>query len=311
MRDTITATLGPRPVHVMFPDGDDQIRTFYVLTPDGFRIRVVECGDPQATDIVVCLHGWACWVYTFRVLMLLLADTGHRVIAIDLPGHGLSDAPDDPAAYTIDAMAKRVVQVTDVLSIIRATYIGHSMGGALAARIAKQHPERVKALVLCAPVGFQWTLPLRVASFLTPRCILPVLGFLAPRWIVPAVVRRVYGTLRLPTQRDYDEYGIPTQFPTFVRAVYWCLRRFDWGIGKHGGLDGITRPATILYGGKDPLVTERAARRYTRVITNSQLIDIPESGHVVPEEAPHHVAAAVLDVESRVTLDGQMPLTGE
>ena len=279
----------------MFPANDARFRTSYVDSHDGVRLRVVECGDPNADDIVVCLHGWICSVYTFRIVMPLLADAGRRVIAIDLPGHGLSDKPEAPGYYTTDAITRCVADVVGKLGIAHATYLAHSMGCVIAARIAQQRPEHVKALVLCAPAGFERITPLKIAVFCTPRFLLPVLPYLAWRWTVPAVFRWVYGTLRSPTERDYDEYWAPTQFPGFVRAVRLLLETFDWEIGAKGGLDGIRSPATIVYGGKDPVVTSRSAQRYTQIIPCTRLVGIPESGHVVPEEAPAEVAAAVLE----------------
>jgi pimeloyl-ACP methyl ester carboxylesterase len=284
-------TRGRLPPAEMFPAGDGRFRTMYVATPAGLRLRVVECGDPDSAEVVVCLHGWVCSVYTFRALMLILAEAGRRVIAIDLPGHGLSDKPEDPACYTVEAMTACTVRAIDALGIRRAVYVGHSMGGVIATRIARQHPDRVTRLVLCAPAGFERVLPLKIAVLLTPRFLLPGLPYLAPRWMSDLVLGWVYGTLRTPTQRDYDEYWAPTQFPGFVRVVRLLLQTFDWEIGEHGGLDGITSPATIIYGGRDHLVGREAASRYTQIIPNSQLICIPRSGHVIPEEAPEQVAS--------------------
>ena len=138
----------------MFPTGDARFRTRYVQLPSGMRLRIVECGDQDAADIIVCLHGWGCSVYTFRELLPLLARAGQRVIAIDLPGHGLSDKPESKEAYTADALINCIIGVLDALGVARATFVGHSMGGALSARIAVRYPGRVKRLVLCAPVGF-------------------------------------------------------------------------------------------------------------------------------------------------------------
>lgn len=261
---------------------------------DGITLRVVECGDPRASEIVVCLHGWICSVYTFREVMLRLADAGRRVVAVDFPGHGLSDKPAEASSYTLETMTSCVVDILDALDIRRATYVGHSMGGAVAARIAQQYPDRVEALVLCAPAGFERILALKIAVFCTPRWMLPVLPYLARRWVVPAVFRWVYGKLRAPTPRDYDEYWAPTQFPGFVRAVRLLLETFDWEVGQHGGLDGITRPTTIMYGGRDPVVDSRAAHCYVKLIPNARVIGIPESGHVIPEEAPEQVTSATL-----------------
>jgi pimeloyl-ACP methyl ester carboxylesterase len=290
----------------MFPAGDARFRTRNVRLPSGMQLRVVECGDPDAVDIVVSLHGWACSVYTFRDLLLLLASAGRRAIAIDLPGHGLSDKPEVRTAYTADALTDCVVSVLDQLGVTHATFVGHSMGGALAARIAARFPNRVERLVLCAPVGFGAIWPLSLAAFCTPRPVAFILPYLVPRVTVPFVLRMVYGSMRTPTRRDYAEYWAPTQFPAFVRAVCLLLHHFDWQLGEHGALNGITAPTTVIYGGKDNLVAGRSAQRYAASIAGARLVCLPESGHVIPEEGADQVAAEVIYSPSptRPHLDG-------
>jgi pimeloyl-ACP methyl ester carboxylesterase len=278
----------------MFPAGDTRFRTHNVQLPSGMRLRTVECGDPHAADIVVSLHGWGCSIYTFRDLLPLLASAGLRAIAIDLPGHGLSDKPEMQEAYTADALTDCIVAALDALSITRATFVGHSMGGAIAARVAVRYPSRIERLVLCAPVGFGAIWPLKLAVLCTPPPFASVLPYLVPRWIVPFVLWIVYGGMRTPTRRDYTEYWSPTQFPPFVRALRLLLHRFDWQLGEHGALNGITAPTTVIYGGKDHLVSGRSAQKYATAIPGTRLICLPESGHVIPEEAPAQVAAAII-----------------
>ena len=66
----------------------------------------------------------------------------HQVIAIDLPGYGESDKPDDPAAYG-EQWIDDVILLLDHLNIRKAHIVGYSMGGMIALKLIAEHPERV------------------------------------------------------------------------------------------------------------------------------------------------------------------------
>ena len=76
-----------------------------------------------------------------------LAST-HRVLSVDPLGNGLSDKPHDPDAYVWPAVATDVLAVIDAADVDRAVLWGYSRGGALAAALSSEHPDRVAALVL-------------------------------------------------------------------------------------------------------------------------------------------------------------------
>jgi pimeloyl-ACP methyl ester carboxylesterase len=107
-------------------------------------------------------------------------------------------------------------------------------------------------------------------------------------------MRIVRGNMRVQTQRDYAEYWAPTQFPSFIRALCLLLHSFDWRLGEHGALNGIAVPTTVIYGGKDPLIARNSAQQYAALIAGARVLCLPESGHVIPEEAPEQVAAEVI-----------------
>ena len=91
----------------------------------------------------------------------------HRAIAVELRGHGGSDAPPD-GDYTIGSMADDVAAAVDALGLDRFALVGHSMGGGVALRYAGLHPERVGRLLLLDPIGDGSKLPAEeVRSFLT------------------------------------------------------------------------------------------------------------------------------------------------
>jgi 2-succinyl-6-hydroxy-2,4-cyclohexadiene-1-carboxylate synthase len=71
-----------------------------------------------------------------------------RTIAVDLPGHGQTDAPTDPARYRMAATVADLIALLDQLGVERAHILGYSMGGRVALHLAAAHPERVATLIL-------------------------------------------------------------------------------------------------------------------------------------------------------------------
>ena len=76
----------------------------------------------------------------------------HRVLRYDMRGHGLTDTTpnDDPAAGSIATLADDAVKLLDTLGVNRVSFVGLSIGGMVAQRLASLHSERIDALVICA-----------------------------------------------------------------------------------------------------------------------------------------------------------------
>lgn len=111
-----------------------------------YTISEAAAGAPQRPPLVL-LHGFTGSTENWRTLQAALAPQ-HTTIAIDLLGHGQSDAPADPARYAMAQSAR------DVIALLRAVVpgpvhlLGYSMGGRLALYLALAHPQRVQRLVL-------------------------------------------------------------------------------------------------------------------------------------------------------------------
>jgi pyruvate dehydrogenase E2 component (dihydrolipoamide acetyltransferase) len=104
--------------------------------------------DPARASIVM-LHGLAGDARTWAGLAALLARQGEHVVAADLPGHGATTI----AAATVEAMAEAMTMFLRAVAARPVHLVGHSLGGAVAARVARAAPERVARLTLLAPVG--------------------------------------------------------------------------------------------------------------------------------------------------------------
>jgi pimeloyl-ACP methyl ester carboxylesterase len=109
---------------------------------DGYKVHYQSYGSGKRT--VVFLSGWGCDTTLWRNQAPALASRW-RVLLVDLPGHGRSDAPE--IRYTIALFTRAVAAVLDDAQVEKAAVVGHSMGGMVAYEFARQHPERTLALI--------------------------------------------------------------------------------------------------------------------------------------------------------------------
>jgi lipase len=111
------------------------------------RLHVHEWG-PAGAPPVVCVHGVTGHGERFHKLAEERLAPAHRVVAVDLRGHGRS--PWDPP-WNVETHVADLVETVDALSIDAAAWIGFSFGGRVAAELAHRHPGRVERLVLLDP----------------------------------------------------------------------------------------------------------------------------------------------------------------
>lgn len=116
--------------------------------------------DEGAGPAVLLLHGSGPGVSAeanWRTAIPALAAAGHRAVAPDLIGFGRTVPPEDHA-YTMASWVEHAVGLLDELGLDRVDLVGNSFGGALALRVAIEHPERVRRLVLMGSVGVPFEL---------------------------------------------------------------------------------------------------------------------------------------------------------
>ncbi|HKV89136.1 MAG TPA: alpha/beta hydrolase [Candidatus Dormibacteraeota bacterium] len=117
---------------------------------DGVRLHY-EVNGPANGTALIAVHGFASdyrlnWVGTRW--QETLSGAGFRVIGLDCRGHGHSDKPHDPSAYSLSTMAGDVARLLDHLDIGSAAYLGYSMGARIGLQVVLDHPRRVSRAVL-------------------------------------------------------------------------------------------------------------------------------------------------------------------
>lgn len=116
------------------------------VSVDGLKYHIVEKGSGQS---LLLLHGFTGSSENWRDLIAFLGNR-FRIIAVDLPGHGLTDSPEDISRYRIDSVAHDVVRILQHLDASPAHWLGYSMGGRLALYSAIHYPESVRTLTLAS-----------------------------------------------------------------------------------------------------------------------------------------------------------------
>jgi pimeloyl-ACP methyl ester carboxylesterase len=261
-------------------------------------VHVTEYGEPDAAEVVVCLHGLGGSALNFGLVAPLLAE-GRRVLVPDLLGHGRSftTAPNAPAVdWQLRMLSQLLARETERPVIL----VGHSMGGILAMMHAFRLPGAVKGLVLLDP-----PVP-RVSRWARDPRLTAKLAFLKLPGVAALVARQVAGMTpeqlvarqlaratphpgRIPVEAvdatveetratrgaDGGRGAQRAQFRAILDVVALLARPAEW----RDQLAGIAAPTLWLHGTDDPLASLEAAR--------ALVASRPEWGFMAREEVGH------------------------
>ncbi len=251
---------------------------------DGLRLHLRDSAPAAApgTPTLVLLHGFGASLHTWEPWAQALA-ANWRVIRIDLPGAGLTGA--DPGNDYSDLRTLRLlVALMDQRGVARAGFIGHSMGGRLAWRMAAEHPERVDQLVLLAPDGFA------SPGFEYGKAPEVGISVRAMRWVLPRSVLRMglepaYADPKKLDQPTIDRYHDMLLAPGVRGAL---VARMEQLVLQDPVplLQRITAPTLLLWGDGDQMIPPANAQDYLRAMPRARLVLLPGLGHVPHEEAP-------------------------
>jgi len=254
------------------------------------NVKTVGSGAP-----LVLLHGftgstdsWASHIRAFA--------TRFSTVAIDLLGHGRSDAPTDPRRYGIEHAASDILAVLDRLGITRTAVLGYSMGGRLALFLATVAPERISALVLeSASPG------IREASEREFRAAQDItLAEAIERDGIAAFVDR-WERLTL--------FASQARLPNAMRAALRAQRLAQSATGLANSLRGMGQGAqpplfdrlqflpmpTLLLVGALNTAYCTLGREMSRLIPDARLVIVPDAGHAVHLEQPEAFQRTVLE----------------
>jgi len=246
---------------------------------DGVGVHYLEAGEGPA---LVLIHGLGASTFTFQRVVPELARR-FRVVALDLKGFGFSDRPDGD--YTLTAQADLVRQLMDRLGIEKASVLGHSMGGAVAMRLALAHPERVERLILASSAS-DLELGRRIWGAALLGRLLPLV---APftlhnrRFRELSLKSGFYETDRC-TEQIIEGYMMPGRVRGYLRALGNTMAH--WRRDPRLRPADITHPTLVLWGEADRWLPPSRGERLHRLISGSRLEVIKGGGHLFLQEQP-------------------------
>jgi pimeloyl-ACP methyl ester carboxylesterase len=253
---------------------------------DGTAVNYVDIGSGDRPPIVL-VHGlggqWQNWLENIP-----RAAQERRVIALDLPGFGLSPMP--PDKITIPGYGRTVNALCDRLGLGVVELVGNSMGGFISAEVAIQFPQRVDRLILVSAAGItsadldrrpiqtlgrmataltHWSAPLdrKIAS--RPKARHLALAFVARH---PSLLK---------ADLAYEGFFKGTGKPGFDDALLACL---DYDFRER--LPEIRVPTLIVWGEQDSIIPVKDAHEFDRLIPDSRLLVMAQTGHISMAERP-------------------------
>jgi pimeloyl-ACP methyl ester carboxylesterase len=267
---------------------------------DGATLNVVDLGPraPSGPPIVL-IHGASCNLEAMRRPLGDLLAQRHRVILIDRPGHGWSTR-EHLADATPDVQARMIDQALQKLGVGRVILVVHSLAGALGARMALDHSERLAGLVMLAPVTHPWRGGVgRINDLVATPVIGPLLAhtITLPLGLLLATSasRAVFAPQIMPDDFVEDTATLLLLRPREFRANALDLVTLKAAVAAQAPRYGeIRTPVTIISGDVDKTVsTDIHSRAFAAVVPNAKLIVLPGVGHMVQNAAPDLVAAEI------------------
>ncbi len=284
----------------------DQIEYGYRVHKTEVRnITVGYLDEGRGDETILLIHGLGSNAKGWSRNIDELA-RNHRVIAVDLPGYGVSDK--GFYEYSLPFYAQVLSELLTKLEVDKAIWMGHSMGGQIALVAALEQPDRVDRLVLVSPAGFEaftdgegdW---LRKA--------------VSPEFVQDTTIRGIAVNLKSNFHDAPAEADVMITDRIQVRGAK-DFKKYCYAVAENVGamldapvldrLADISQPTLVLFGANDNLIPNRylhgghtvnIAEQGTGLMPNAKLVMVPECGHFVQFEKPTETNDAVLEFLAR------------
>jgi pimeloyl-ACP methyl ester carboxylesterase len=279
---------------------------------DGVRLHCVEAGDGP---LVVLLHGFPEFWYSWRRQIRDLAAAGWRVLAPDQRGYNLSDRPADRAAYRMDRLVDDVVGLVRWAGVDRAAaVVGHDWGGAVAWQVARRRPAMLERLaVLNAPHPSAYRAVFR-SPLRSPGQLLRswyVLFFQLPR--LPEAALRAFDFAALEailrsqpvrpgvfSDDDIAAYKAALDRPGALKAtIDWYRANLFGAPGEKPGASNaggrVEVPTLVIWGERDRYLGAGLLDGLGDRVEDLRIERLPEASHWVQADAPEEVSRLLLE----------------
>jgi len=262
-----------------------------------------DCSNPP---VIFLMHGFGANTFSYREVTKPLSELGD-VIAYDRPGFGLTERPtswegENPYGsigqdLILDELIETFARDRDVI------LVGHSAGGSLAAQYVVDNKDAVKGLILISPAilttggspsWLNWIYSIPQLDHLGPRLVSSIassgMDLLDESWYnKDLITEEVKAGYREPLSVIGWEEG------------FWEFNRAPRSFDVKDRLDEITIPTLLITGDTDTVVATKDTEALATLIKGSELVVIPQSGHLPQEETPDQTMEAILAIWGSLT----------
>lgn len=263
-----------------------------VVTIAGPDVNVREYGSGPAKGAIVLLHGYASSIEWWSEVAPKLADqTGRKVIAMDLVGHGGSESPLDDRAYGALGQSLAVTRTLAALKATDVVLVGHSMGGHIATAVAQREPDLVDRIVVIDTFGAKG---LRDLGPLKDATCWPIIGAAMDRLRAFDVVTK--SSLQPAFAADYEVP--PFAYRSLKQMIHRGVCEATAGDQMNAKrpvarqLSQLGKPVKVIYGQRDTLTpTSANVAAYRNAGLTPTLVE--GTGHSPQVEKPDEVVGII------------------
>ena len=265
----------------------------------GQEVHYVTAGNPASEKLIVLLHGFGASAFSYKDVLEPLGEIGY-VIAYDRTGFGFTERPTSWSGanpYGIEAQLALLDELVTEFGANKDVYIlGHSAGGNIAAAYAVDHQEQLAGAILFAPAVLTTG---GAPGFLNWIFSVPQINHVGPL-LVSSIAT---SGLDLLYESYYDQnkitdatlagYRAPLKVNGWEKA-FWEFNKAPRNSGVGERLGELALPVLVITGDSDTVVATEDSIRVSELIQGSELVVVPESGHLPNEEKPAEFAEKVI-----------------
>ncbi len=271
-----------------------------ILTLPGGDVQVTDSGAPSSANAgapIVLIHCFGCSLNWWDGMMPLLTQN-HRVVRIDLLGHGGSAKP--KSGYSIEDQARLVAGALDRLGVQGAVVVGHSLGGSVAVSLAQQASELVDrvAIIDQAPDSSYGDL-----DFLAKLTAAPVIGEALWRVKFGSLIKQGYKQAFAPGYDIESGFTNPDQVVEDNKAMTFTSytdtidaeKAFTDAIPLDQRMRTAAVPLMVIFGSEDQIYDVGPALAAYKAVPGARVAEVDGAGHSPNVEKPEETARLVLE----------------
>ena len=284
---------------VVLPESTRALYPFashFMTLSDGNQMHYLDEG-PSDGEVLVFLHGYPTWSFTFRAMIVYYAAQGYRCIAVDHVGYGLSDKPAAKTYHTLRRHIYNLLECLNSLELRDITLIMEDWGGPIGLGYAQRRKDTIKRLVLMNTWGFQdtytnrlhplvsWATQRGLGEIIFGRLPLVIDGLIqhwSERWLTEAILM----AYRAPF-KDARERAALIQFPRLINTSALhpsaeIMREIEARL-----VEFKRTPTLLLWGENDPAFPVEVAHHWKKLMPRAKGPNvIANTRHFLAEDAP-------------------------